>query len=282
MLQKRCGEIKPMIPQDYHMHSNFSPDCVATMASMCESAIELGIPEIGFTEHYDLHPDEPLRDRFRPIPWLAELNRCRAKYGERLTIRAGIELGEPHIFGEQTQAMLAAYPFDYALGSLHWVGNDSVFNPHFFRAYPEAEAYRRFFEELEHMTRIGGFDILSHFDVPVRVAHDVYGGNYDPHQHEEAIRAVLHNCIEQGIALDLNTAALRRKANVLTPAGAILGWYAEMGGERITLGSDAHRPPEIGKHLDTALRLAQQAGLRYLTHFEQRQARLQAIAQTNR
>lgn len=266
-----------MIPQDYHMHSNFSGDCVATMASMCQAAIDQGIPEIGFTEHYDLHPLESIRDMFQPEPWLAEIERCRAQFGDRLTIRAGIEIGEPHIYQTETQQMLARYPFDYALGSLHWVDNDSVFNPKFFRAYPEQQAYQLFFAELERMTRLGGFDSLSHFDVPLRTAHDVYGGNYNPHQHEAAIRAVLQNCIDQGIALDLNTAALRLRANLLTPRLEILQWYTEMGGERITLGSDAHRPENVGKHLDTALRIALQAGLRYTTHFAQRQAELRPI-----
>jgi histidinol-phosphatase (PHP family) len=266
-----------MIPQDYHMHSNFSGDCVATMASMCQAAIDQGIPEIGFTEHYDLHPLESIRDMFRPEPWFAEVERCRADFGDRLTIRAGIEIGEPHIYREEAQAMLTRCPFDYVLGSLHWVGNDSVFDPKFFRAYPEQQAYALFFEELERMTRLGGFDSLSHLDVPLRTAHDVYGRNYDPRQHEDAIRAVLQNCIDKGIALDLNTAALRLRANVLTPRLEILQWYAQMGGERVTLGSDAHRPVNVGSHLDEALRIAWEAGLRYTTHFTRRKAELRPM-----
>jgi len=83
---------------------------------------------------------------------------------------------------------------------------------------------------------------------------------------------VLRNCIEHGIALDLNTAALRRSTNVLTPGLEILQWYVAMGGERVSLGSDAHRPENVGQHLDVALEIARQAGLKYLTHFEGRQA----------
>lgn len=262
-----------MIPQDYHMHSNFSCDCQTPMAEMCRSAIAKGIPEIGFTEHYDLHPGDPNRNWFRPEPWWAELERCRAEFGDRLTIRAGIELGEPHIYWQEGQGLLARYPFDYALGSLHWVGADSIFDPHYFQKHEADAAFRQFFEELERMTRQGGFDILSHLDVPVRTAFTVYGA-YDPTLYEDAIRPVLHNCIERGIALDLNTAALRLAANRLTPGLEILRWYVEMGGERVTLGADAHRPENIGRHLDIALAIAQEAGLKYLTFFAQRQARL--------
>src|SRR5262249_42600954 len=147
---------------------------------------------------------------------------------------------------------LARYPFDYALGSLHWVGEESVFDVDYFQRYPASVTFPAFFTELERMTALGGFDILSHFDVPVRTAFAVYGP-YDPRAYEDHIRPVLKNVIAHGIALDLNTAALRRRAQVLTPGLDILRWYVEMGGERVTLGSDAHTPKQVGSHLDVAL-----------------------------
>lgn len=261
---------------DYHMHTNFSCDCKATMVEMCKSAIIQGIPEIGFTEHFDLHPQEPCQNWFRPDPWWAELERCRAEFAGQLTIRAGIEVGEPHIYGTEAHALLARYPFDYALGSLHWVGRHSMFDINYFKVQSEEVAYSTFFVELEKMTRQGGFDILSHFDVLTRTAQAVYG-HYDAQNYEDLIRPILYNCIEQGIALDLNTSALRKRANVLTPNLEILRWYVELGGERVTLGSDAHKPHDIGSHLDVAIAIAKQAGLRYLTYFEGRQATLQPM-----
>lgn len=246
------------------------------MADMCRSAIAQGIPEIGFTEHYDLHPNEPCRDWFRAKAWWAELERCRVEFADRLTIRAGIEIGEPHLFRQETEDLLAQLPFDYVLGSLHWVRSESVFDPAYFRSRSSNEAYEAFFIELEEMTRSGDFDILSHFDVPVRTAFAVYG-LYEPERHEATIRAILRNCIRRGIALDLNTAALRRTANVLTPGLTILRWYTEMGGDRVTLGSDAHHPEHVGMHLEVALHTAWAAGLRSVTMFENRQARLVPI-----
>lgn len=270
------------IPHDYHMHSNFSCDCRATMAEMCQSAIAKGISEIGFTEHYDLHPDEPQRDWFRLDEWVAELERCRARFDGNLTVRAGIEIGEPHVFQAEARAILQRYPFDYALGSLHWVGRQIIFDQEYFRR-PADEAFGLYFEELERVTRAGRFDILSHFDAVMRVGYEVYG-EYDPRRYEDAIRLVLRNCIENGIALDINTAALRRgtktrhvetqhAASLLTPGPNILGWYVEMGGDRVTLGSDAHRPEQLGAALDVAVEAARSAGLKYVMQFERRQAR---------
>jgi histidinol-phosphatase (PHP family) len=260
-----------MIPHDYHIHSNFSCDCRYSMAQMCQGAIEQGIPEIGFSEHYDLHPGDASRDWFQLEPWAAELERCRAEFADRLIIRAGVEIGEPHLFRSEAQALLGRYAFDYALGSLHWVGAESIFDRDYFRR-PADDAFRLFFEELERMTRAGGFDILSHFDVPVRTAYGVYG-EYDPRRYEDAIRPVLRNCIEHGIALDINTKALRSPCQVLTPGLDILRWYVELGGERVTLGSDAHQARYVGADLPTALDVIRAAGLKYVTHFEKRQAR---------
>ncbi len=245
------------------------------MAEMCEAAIEHGVPEIGFTDHFDNIPADECARFFKLEPWAAELAKTRAQFEGRLKVRAGIELGEPHRYAAECNAILAAYPFDYALGSLHWVGDEIIFDKNFFRR-PAKEAFGLFFEELERMTRVATFDILSHFDVPVRVGFDVYG-YYDPKEHEDAIRPVLKNCIERGLALDINTRALQLAAKALTPGLDILRWYAQMGGERITFGSDAHRPVRVGEGIETALAVAKEAGLKYVTLFEQRQAQLQPL-----
>src|SRR5258708_3106930 len=169
-----------LIPHDYHMHTRFSCDSRAAMAEMCQAAIDRGIPEIGFTEHFDHNARDECRDYFLLEPWAAELEHCQAQFAGRLTVRAGVELGEPHLFAAQDRDLLARYPFDYALGSLHWVGPESVFDRTYFERYPAEETFPAFFAELGRMTALGGFDILSHFDVPVRTAFAVYGGHFSP------------------------------------------------------------------------------------------------------
>ncbi len=264
-----------MIPHDYHLHSHYSHDSQATMAEQCASAVAKGLPEIGLTDHYDLHPLDECAGYFRLADWAAELDRVRAEFADRLIVRAGIEIGEPHLFQAETRALLAQYPFDYALGSLHWVGDAVVFDPTYFER-PADEAFGRYFEELERMTRVGGFDVLSHFDVVVRHGLPIYGA-YAPRRYAEVIRAVLKNCIDRGIALDINSQGLRRRCGVLTPNVEVLTWYVELGGERVTLGSDAHHPQDIGADLEAALDAARAAGLQYVTQFERRQAKLTRI-----
>ena len=186
-----------MIPHDYHLHSHFSCDCQATMAEQCAGAIARGLPEIGFTDHYDLHPLDECAGYFRLAEWAAEIDRVRADFAARLIVRAGIELGEPHLYRAEAQAILQQYPFDYALGSLHWIGDELVFDPKYFER-PADAAFGLFFEELERMTRAGGFDVLSHFDVVVRAGLPIYG-EYDPRRYADVIRAALKNCVDHGM-----------------------------------------------------------------------------------
>jgi len=260
------------IPHDYHLHTRFSCDSKTEMIEMCRSAVEKGIPEIGFTDHFDLYPTDECRGFYRPDEWWAELERCREQFAGRLLIRAGVELGEPHLYTSEAQSLLARYSYDYCLGSLHNLGQHSVFDRAYFEV-PMDEGYGRYFAELERMTRAGGFDVLSHFDVVLRYGVRAYG-SYDPARYEDAIRPVLQHCINFGIALDINTAVVRRFAAQLCPGVQVLTWYREMGGERITLGSDAHKPENVGADLDQAIAAARQAGFEHVTQYEQRQPRM--------
>ncbi len=261
------------IPLDYHMHSRFSSDGQASVEEMCRRAIALGIPEIGLSEHFDLHPREPKPVFYQPDAWWTEIEAVRSRLDGRLTLRAGIEIGEPHRFPKEVSKLLADYPYDYVIGSLHYVGDDFMFDEGFLASRPADEILMAYFDELEVMTRQPQFDILGHLDVPVRSAKIIWGG-YEPQRYEDRIRAVLQNCIEHSLALDVNSAGLRKPARNMMPDASILRWYVDMGGQYVTLGSDAHSIDQVGQHLDQALQAVLQAGLKSVTQFERRRARL--------
>jgi len=261
-----------MIPHDYHMHSTFSPDSDAAPEAICRRAVELGLPEVGFTEHWDPNPLDSDSGFLQVEAWYAEIERLRAAFSGRLTIRAGIEIDEPHVFPESAAAVLRRAPFDYVIGSVHYVGPHFMFDEAYFRQHTADEVYAPYFAEAERMARSADIDVFGHLDIPARTAIPILG--YDPARYETAIRAILHVCIERGLALDVNAAGLRKAARNLTPDPLILGWYAEMGGERVTLGSDTHHIDQVGLHLDKALEAVRAAGIRNVSQFERRQARL--------
>lgn len=261
-----------MIPQDYHIHTNFSADAKPSMAEVCERAVVQGIPEICFTEHVDFTPGDFCSYYFKPDAYFQELERCREIYGDRLTIRAGAEMGESHLFPYETELLMDEYPFDFIIGSLHWVRDELVLSREYFEKRSKHEAYQRYFEELLVMVRVGGFDVVGHFDVAKRYGYDVYGP-FDPHEHEEIIREVLKACVEVGIGLEVNTSTLRRPVNEPSPTLPILKWYRELGGEIVTIGSDAHELEHLGFGLQDMVELVKAAGFTHLAVFEERQAK---------
>ena len=260
------------IPLDYHIHSTFSPDSPATPEELCRRAIELGLPEIGFSEHWDVGPYEDVTRFLQPEAWWEELQYLRDLFAGQLILRAGIEIAEPHLYPQDTTAIVSQLPFDYVLGSVHFVGEHMMFDEKYFVQHTADEIYSAYFAELQKMVRVADIDIVAHFDIPARTAKPIFG--YDPCRYEQAIRTILGLVVERGLALDVNVSGLRKPARNIMPDPLILCWYHEMGGERVTLGSDAHRVEHLGLNLDQAVEAIQAAGFTHVTQYGRRQARL--------
>jgi histidinol-phosphatase (PHP family) len=258
------------IPLDYHIHSQFSEDGDDSLAAICQQAIDLGIPEIGFSEHWDVGPYETNPRYFKPTPWYAELEYLRSRLDGQLIIRAGIEIAEPHLYPQESAEVLRHASFDYVIGSVHFVGSNFMFNERYFQTHTDDEIYSSYFTEMDRMVRTYEIDIVAHFDIPARTGKPVFG--YEPARYEKKIRSALKTCIERNLALDINVSGLRKPARIIMPDPLILQWYAEMGGQRITLGSDAHRRAEVGLHLEKAIEAIRAVGIDQIMQFERRQA----------
>ncbi len=257
-----------MIRYDYHLHSDFSCDSETPMAPLCRAAIDFGLTEIGFCEHFDLVPEDPCYAAFRVEAWWEELSRCRELFADSLVIRAGIEAGEPHRFGSILADMLGRFPWDYCVGALHWVGSTMIWDAHYYDQ-PQDQAYREYFAELERAASCGGFDILAHMDAVKRYGAERYGP-FKPQHYEEEIRAVLRACALNDIAVEINTGTLRRPVRETSPGLQVLTWFRQEGGRWVTLGSDAHLPEHVGFGLEHCLDLARAAGFQVVAGFEGR------------
>jgi histidinol-phosphatase (PHP family) len=259
-----------MVPSDYHVHTSFSCDSEGAMDAACEAAVAQGLQEIAFTDHLDFGPNDS-KDYFRRDAYLASIARCRKHYGDRLTIRAGVEIGEPHLFAEQVAAVVDDAPFDIVLGSAHYGdGMRAAWEPAYFER-PLREAYEAYFRQVVALAAEGAFDVLAHIDLVKRDARK-FGKAYDgPGPYADMIRAALRSLVERGKGLELNTSPLRRGQPAPCPSMEILRWYRELGGEILTIGSDAHTADAVGADFDVALAMAKAAGFDRLATFENRQ-----------
>jgi histidinol-phosphatase (PHP family) len=256
--------------QDYHIHTKFSVDSEANMEAACQSAIARGLSEIAFTDHLDFGPDDS-SGYFRAAGYLAAIERCRERYDGRLVVRAGVEVGEPHLFAAEASAVVANGDFDIVLGSAHYAhGMQAAWLEDFFEQ-PLRQAYEAYFRQVVDLSAEGDFDVLAHLDLVKRDARR-FGKPYDgPEPYADMIRAALQSLVKRGKGIELNTSPLRRGQPEPCPSPQILRWYRELGGEILTLGSDAHSSSGVGAHIDVAMGMAKAAGFKYLATFSRRQ-----------
>lgn len=260
-------------PSDLHVHSQFSCDGQSSMEAMCRRAIELGLRAIAFTDHLDFEPQDEGFGFFRPAEYLAEIQRCRGLFADRLDILSGVEIGEVHRFSQDATELFNRYAFDLVIGSLHWVNGYLVFDPVYFDTRSTDEVYRAYLGELAQMCHHGGFDVLGHLDIVKRV------GARGPDEfsvdlYEPEVRAVLEVLVDRNIALEINTSTLRRPVNQTSPTRTVLEWYREAGGKLLTFGSDAHSLRDLGAGLSCAVELAHAAGFASFTSYERHEPRL--------
>ncbi len=243
--------------RDYHIHTDNSFDSKAKMQDYCQRAIELGLIEVAFMEHFDLNPSDESKGYFNYEKYMAEIKDCRTLFGDRLKIRAGLELGEPHEYHHLQEDFKVGKDFDFFIGSVHFVKGQVIH-----RTYEEHvtanDICREYFSELWQTVERGNFNILAHIDVIKRYL-PAGSGVYNPYPFKEILLAILQSAIRQNIAVEINSSGMRQRLREPLPAWEILSWYKNLGGKHIVFASDAHKVEDLAGHYKLALE-----GIRHL------------------
>ncbi len=258
------------IRQDYHVHSHISPDGKSTMLQMCERALEIGLTEIVFTDHYECfssHVRSRYFDRDYLDRYFTALEQCRNLYAGRLVIGSGVELGQSHL-DETERTKVLKCPFDYVIGSVHKLGNVDLAWMNMTEKNQDliGDSY---YAMLLEMTRFGEFDCIGHLDYYKKhCARCGLDGRFE--RHERRIREILHIAVERGKGLEINTSGLGSVLEETMPDLPILAMYREMGGEILTAGSDAHHTKRLGYGFDAAAQKIRTAGFAGTVRFRNR------------
>ncbi|TYR80330.1 histidinol-phosphatase HisJ family protein [Priestia megaterium] len=256
-----------MYLMDYHHHTNHSFDSKAVMKEVCATAIEKNVKEICFTEHFSLNPMAPTYGHINLKAYLADIKSCQEMFMDQLTIKAGIEICEPHLLKDGYQEVLDPLNLDFVLGSVHNIDNQKLRK---YLAGKEQDAlYRGYFEELYKLVCTADIDVLAHIDLMKRYAIADYG-NYQFEDFKELLTEILMKAIERNIGIEINTSGNRSKINEPLPSIHVLKLYKELGGELLTLGSDSHFAHSVGAHIPEAMQIAKQIGFTYIFKYEKR------------
>lgn len=263
---------------DLHTHTVFSHDARQLPDQLGLDALQKDLFGIAVTDHYDFYADksgssyyESFRDR-RP----GAVRRMQSLYGGGATrIWYGIELGQPHHNVKAALRVLEQEDFDVVIGSLHSMPGFT----HFLRTdYGSREGcmtfFGHYFREMLAMVENFEFDILGHLDYPVRVMGKYMQDDPELRACRDMILPVLEACVRKDVALEVNTAGLRRWLTTPGPARWVLEEYRAIGGDKVTMGSDAHVYGHCAYRFDAAAELIRSAGFDQTVYYEGRQPRV--------
>ncbi len=256
---------------DFHLHTEFSGDSDTPPDQQIEQALALGMRELCVTDHHDFDTQGPalafLLDIERYFPAVLDAQR---RYEGRIRVNAGIELGLQLHVREQVEQAAASQPFDFIVGSSHFVDGKDPYEPSCFAELDERAVYERFFAvTLRRIQQFDCFDVLGHLDYVVRYGpHRNRFYSYDAYR--EYIDPILKALLEKGKGLECNTGGLRAGLGHPNPTEDILRRYRELGGEILTVGSDAHVPQHLGYGFSQLPELLKDCGFRYYTVFHAR------------
>lgn len=263
------------ITADYHLHSSFSGDANTPIEEMVLKGISLGLTTMCFTEHMDMdyvyeNPDDAGMFELNTDSYLYDLARIKEKYAAQIRLLFGVELGiQPHLRRELA-VYAKAYDFDFIIASSHLCNRKDPYYPSFYEGRSDEEAYREYFLSiLDNLKAFSNFDVYGHLDYVVRYGKTKDAG-YGFEKYRDILDPILETLLEKEKGLELNTGALRHQLRDFNPCADILKRYRQLGGEIVTIGSDAHTPEYIASGFEQAAEVLTACGFRYYATFEKR------------
>lgn len=262
---------------DSHVHTPLCGHAVGAPGEYLFAARKRGLRGLVFTDHSPMPSwyDPQSRMRLEALPfYLLALERVREENPD-LYVGIGLEAD----FHPGTQAfvehLLRSYPFDYVIGSVHYLGAWPLDHPDHQEEYAWRdlkEIFRAYFQEVERAARSGLFHALGHLDLPKKFGHRL------PEEAllelaEPALRAIA----EAGLFLDVNTAGLRNPVGEVYPAPILLQRARELG-IGVVLGSDAHRPEQVGFAFPETVALLQELGFQEAYFFQEGRPRAYSLS----
>lgn len=253
---------------DYHIHTYLCRHAEGDPREYVERAIGLGMSEMGFADHLpflsgwrpsgDL-PDDFGMSREELDDYVTLVQHLAREYRADIRILLGIEADYIEETLAESADVLEEYPFDYVIGSVHFVGDGFAFDHSALRdRLPDYGIDRMFLESLalvERAARCGLYTIVGHLDQAKKFGHRPR----DTEAVAAAASAALRAVAATGTAIELNTAGWRKPVGEAYPAPRLLAAAADLG-IPLVLGSDAHRPADVGYEFDRAAAAAREAG----------------------
>lgn len=265
-----------MIRTDHHVHTRYCGHATGEASEYARSAEAKKMEYLGFADHLPLPTDSGVTRQGLAIPeedlpsYLGDVKEEAENGG--IQIALGIEADFMPGHEKETSAALKKNGFDFAIGSVHFIGNwsfdytEESFNQGLRGYADEDEPYLQYYGLVKRMIGSGMFDIAGHLDLIKKF-------RYAPKKSRpEMIGEILDLAKKRGIAIEVNTSGIDKRTGEIYPSEEIVRMCFERDIE-MTVGSDAHNPSEIGRHFEKAEELLKNAGYTSIVKFAGRKKR---------
>ena len=253
---------------DYHMHSLISFDGKEKPEDMLRAAEAAGLREICFTDHIDFDP------RAETQTMLFDTEAYNAAYdhliSNKLKIRRGMEYGMIADRPELMQQALARRPFDFVLGSVHFVDGWDVYFPPYWEGKTMEQAERSYLEEvLACVQNHDDFDVLGHLTYISKSWNNPTNRPVEYALYADLVDEIFRTLIRKDKGIEVNTSGMGR-SGVYLPSREYVQRFHDLGGKIVTVGSDAHAADRVGEYCTEAAKMVAEI-FGYVCTFENRQ-----------
>lgn len=258
---------------DLHMHTARCGHATGTIREYVEAGRAAGLEVMCFTDHLPMPEPCPQHYTMRADELDAYLADVRAVAADAARsggpeVLAGVEADWLPGHMDEVAAVIGARQLDLVLGSVHFIEDWAFDDPDLVERYGRWEIdalWARYFAEFDTAARSGIFDVMAHPDLVKKFG---FRAERDPGAwYRDAALAMA----DGGIAVEVNTAGLRKPVGEIYPSLAFLRVCREAG-VPATTGSDAHAPAEVAAGIPQARDLLRAAGYTSLVVFRGRQA----------
>lgn len=273
-----------MICSDNHVHTNFSTDSSTPMENQLLRAKALGLPSLCFTDHIDFgFPKEryQMDFLFSMDEYFTSTKKLAAKYPD-FSIRTGVELGLKKDVLQQCLSLTSTHPFDFVIGSTHLVDNIDPYYEEYWESFGEEKGISHYYQVTLENIQLGfDFDVYGHLDYVIRycpaikaarkagiIREDFYQKYF--RDNRDTIAEILRFLISLGKGIELNTGGLKYGLGHPNPHEKILTLYHDLGGELVTVGSDAHEERHLAYDFSKVPGILTNCGFSHYTEFHAR------------
>lgn len=260
---------------DYHVHmAETGKFTVDYYKEYINKAQKEGIEELGISEHaYFFWETKNILSN----PWVDNRRHLQFKdyqaffdqvRKEGLPIKMGIEMDYTPGSEKKMEAFINAHPFDYVIGSVHWIGDWGIDLADFKDEYDKRDikqVYEQYYDQIVTLAESKLFDFVGHVDLIKIFSYKPNDQRFVEAQYDRVVKALA----ESDTCIEISTAGLRKPVGEIYPDPIFLQKCYDAG-VKIVINSDAHMPKHVGFAYDQAVELARSVGYTHIQTFTNR------------